>query len=862
MYQWLTDALQGPSSVITANRRLARVLREAFADQQLQADRLAWESPAIHAWQDWLEIRMQGATDQASLPTRINVHQSQLLWERCLSKEIGESSAGISGLVRLSRDAWQRLADWQVPIRDVARAAQSHDQRLFAAAAGRYLGILERENWVDDAGLTGLISELMRSGRANCQGRITFVGFDRERPATGSIMTLLAQKGCDVGLAPTPKMADSAGLQSFETTDAEMRAAGAWARQCLEKDPRQTIAIIAGNLEQDAEVKARLVREGFVPGWQFAPASLARSVNVSYGRKLIDYPAVRIALLVLRWLVRDLSAGEVGHLLRTPMLGPSQLGARSRLELRIRQLPDRKWSPAMVSASLRDRDNGGDATEWLNIVASISKARRDIQRSASPAEWAVYIDNTLSACSWPGRDALSSDDFQLTNRWRDLLNDLARLDLVSPAMNLTTALRRLELMATETVFQPESDGSAVQLIGPLEASGAQFDAIWISGLTAANWPPPGNPSPLLSRSLQRKQGMPDANPADTVDYARSLLVRLGHSARQVICSYGLSEDDAEQTPSDLLQELAPQEQVAQADPGWHAARLSTLARMTVVGDSVPKILPGECISGGAGTIQRQLTNPLSAFIVGRLGVRYLQPQAVGLPASLRGNIIHDALYQLYIDTPTHHEISAWTEDELRARKGSAVNFAFARHERNADEVLIELLKLERLRIGKLLKQFVDIDRARVEFSIAAVEQELAFAEADVRMQLRVDRLDRLPDGTLVILDYKTGGKKTLLNSDGSPKEIQLIAYALALDDPVSAVALVNIDSREMSFSGAGHGYTDSTVWDETLARWKSLVRAGCRELSAGDVRIDATQTVKDARDVNLLSRYTELLRGE
>jgi hypothetical protein len=66
----------------------------------------------------------------------------------------------------------------------------------------------------------------------------------------------------------------------------------------------------------------------------------------------------------------------------------------------------------------------------------------------------------------------------------------------------------------------------------------------------------------------------------------------------------------------------------------------------------------------------------------------------------------------------------------------------------------------------------------------------------------------------------------------------------------------------MSFSGAGHGYTDSTVWDETLAGWKSLVRAACTDLSAGDVRINGTLSVKDARDFNLLSRYTELRRGD
>ncbi len=861
MYQWLPDALEGPSTIITANRRLARVLREAFARQQLDAGKTAWESPAIHAWQDWLAQKMLEATDQASLPTRINGHQSQLLWERCLAKETGEPVPAMASLVRLSRDAWQRLADWEVSIQELARSAQNDDQRLFAAAAGRYLGILDREHWVDDAGLPGLISRLLRSGRTTCSGRVTFAGFDRERPAVSSIMAALTERGCEVLRAPRPESARAVRLQCFETADSEMRAAGAWARKRLERRPGETIAIIAGKLEQDAEQKSRLLKEGLVPGWQYASLSLARSVNVSYGRKLIDYPAVSIALLLLRWLVRNLHAGEVGHLMRTPLLGSAQLGGRSRLELRLRQWPDRGWSPAMISAAFRGREAGGDADDWLRMVASLGTARRQLRKSASPAQWAVYIDQVLSNSGWPGANALSSDDFQLVNRWRDLLNDLARLELVSRSMSLDTAIRRLELMARETVFQPESDAGAVQLMGPLEASGAQFDAIWISGLTAAKWPPPANPTPLISRRLQRERGMPDAEPSDTVAYARGLLLRLGRSAPEVVCSYSLIADDAQQAPSDLVQELAPRVEASQPDPGWHAARLLSITGTATVTECAPGIAADEQIAGGAGTIQRQLNNPIAAFVTGRLGVRNLQPQAFGLPASLRGNIIHEALYQLYSDTPARRDIAAWSEARLSARIDDAVESAFARHERYADDVLIELCRIERLRVTALLRKFVTVDKLRGEFSIAAVEKELPFAVAGVRLQLRVDRIDRLPDDAMLVLDYKTGGKKTLLDGDGMPREIQLVAYALALEDPVSAVALVNVDSREISFSGAGAGYTNDADWHETLSAWKGLVKAACREISDGDVRINAAQSVREARELNLLSRYTELLRG-
>ncbi len=187
---------------------------------------------------------------------------------------------------------------------------------------------------------------------------------------------------------------------------------------------------------------------------------------------------------------------------------------------------------------------------------------------------------------------------------------------------------------------------------------------------------------------------------------------------------------------------------------------------------------------------------------------------------MRGSIIHDALYRLYADRPDSATIRGWTEAERSSRIEKAIALAFVRHERNTDAVLLELFKMERRRVAALLRTFLTVDLDRDDFAIAAIEQQLAFAEAGVRLNLRADRLDRLPDGSLVILDYKTGAKKKFLRGDGQPQEIQLVAYASAVDDPVSALALVNIDSREVSFEGAGRGFTDATDWPDKLADWK------------------------------------------
>jgi len=860
MYDWLNAALHNSGTLVTANRRLTRILTAEFAARQQSSGATAWRSPSVFAWQDWLLTTVNSALEPESLPTRINAHQSQWLWERCWRQEVGDSEPNVTNLVKLSRNSWQRMADWQVSIKEVARSSQSVDQRAFAAVAGRYAALLRREKMVDDAGLAALVLELIRDDRVHFDARHTFAGFDRQRPLAAAMHKALAGAGVEVSFAPLKDACVERSLQAFENTDAEFRSAGAWARRLLERDPAAHIAIVATGLEADADGIARCVREGVVPGWQYGHRSLTDAVNVSYGRRLSEYPAISIALILLRWLISDLGAKDVSLLLRSPLLATADVAGRGRLELKLRQLPDRAWSPSMIIAELSARDDEQSGGDWLSRLAVFKVRRRALPKRASPAEWAVFIDATLTEFGWPGAGVLGSAEFQLINRWRELLNEFARLALVAPTLAPGVALARVQTMAGDTVFQAQSGNAVVQLMGPLEASGAQFDAVWVAGLTANNWPPRGTPCVLLSRRLQEKYGMPDGTPEDTLRYAEQVLSRLLESAETVVCSFAVIDDDAEQTASGLLASLDVAKQRAGIDPGWHAATLTHAAMKRIAGERVPAVAADEKISGGAAAVQRQLTDPLSAFVQSRMSARIIQAQAVGIPALMRGNLIHDALQQLYSELPSSGTIRRWQDDDTATRIDAALTSAFARHQKNTDAVLQQLLALERRRIAGLLREFVTVDGARDPFIIASVEGRYEFVAGNIRLPLRFDRLDRFDDGSIAILDYKTGARKQLVNKAGESGQIQLFVYASATEDTVSALALVNIDSREICFDGAGRGYTDSDEWPVLLQRLKGQIAVACEQMSAGDVRINIEQGLQAARPLNLLTRYTELRR--
>ena len=863
MYDWLGEALRDSGVVVTASRRLARELVNDFGAQQVAANHLAWPSPAIRSLPDWLSQLLTEATEQAALPTRINVHHSRILWERCLRREIADPLANMSLLVRQARETWSRLNDFGVTLEECRQSAAGRDQKMFAAAAASYQSILEREHWVDDAGITDLVIRRVVKGHITPPGRLTLAGFDRVVPKVSSLLDALQARGVTITKVEYPEDAAEAELQVFDNRDEELRSAGAWARERLAQEPDQRIAIVVTNLERDAVRCSRLVREGLAPGWQYGGQRHAAAVNVSYGQPLSAYPACAIALLLLRWLHGELGGREISLILRSAFLGNPEAGGRNRLEIRLRRLPDRRWSPGLFLREFGDVGERDGCEAWLGALRRFDELRQRLARRDSPARWAAVVDEALALFTWPGEGTLSSTEFQLINRWRELLNELARLDLVSATMTAAEAVSRLSTMAAETVFQPESEHALVSLIGPLEAAGMQFDRTWISGLGSAEWPPPGRPLALVSRELQRRHGMPDAEPADTLTYASGVLRGLLASGSSSVCSYARTHGDSEQTATGLLAgQVTPGAEIP-GDPGWHAAALVTTGTVVpVAADPVPEMQPDERVAGGAAALQRQLEEPFSAFVLSRLGVNPLQSMTIGLTPSVRGSLIHSALQKLYLELPSQSELQGWSESVLRNRVDDAIGRAFRGAYRSADDVLSALLQLEATRTSALLRAVVELDRMREPFAVAAVEKSLSVSIEGVSLKLRADRIDRLESNEHVILDYKTGAARQFLGGDKVPNDIQLVVYAYALDGKVSDLGLVNVDSRVVGIDGAGKTLTPDIDWDEELETWCRLAERAARELRAGDVRLSSLHSLQSARPLSLLSRSRELAHDD
>jgi len=860
----LTEAVSNGEEIVTSGRRLARDLRVEFDRRQLAAGKFAWESPVILTFDDWLSRLAQRLAAIVTIPAKLDHYSNFLLWDEAFRRHAPEALPNPGGLSRQAWKSWLRACEWQVPADELRRAARNADEIVFVRTISDYLGRLEAGDWTDASGLLRVVTNSVEEGVARRMPAVIFAGFDRVSPAMEALLAALGRQGCAARLAPSGRFAPTIEIAEFEHSEQEWRTAGAWARARLDANPGFRLAIICPNLDTQAGRVAAAVREGMAPGWQYGGARWKDSVNVSYGRRLIDYPAIHVALLVLRWAATGLGSRDLSVLLRSRCLGREAISGRYRLELVLRRFPDRPWTATNFRQALEGIDRQPDSSEFLRLAAAVAEFSEELDTPRSPAAQVDRIGGFLDSLEWPGVESLSSEEFQLINRWRELLNDIARTESVSRLVTLHQVIRNLATFAADVVWQAETDcDEAVQVIGVYEAAGMEFDGVWISGMDASQWPAPGRPSPFIARELQRRYQLPDASPEATLAFARTVLGRLTSAAGECILSWSRTEGDAELTASPLLDRVVASTYTGPGDPGRFLAGLTGALLDDATGsDGAPALLPGERVRGGAYTIQRQLDEPISAFVFGRLGYQPIEPVINGLAPGVRGSIVHEALRALLAGNPTQDDIIRWHSEDRDRYIGAAVDAALARVHASADALLRALLSLERRRLRWLLHAFLEGETRRDKFAVAAVEKAVDYQACGVSLGLRIDRIDRLLDGRLAIIDYKSGAARGFLNRFREPADWQLVVYADALHEPVGALALLNIDSRAITYRGAGGEWTPVEDWEDTLNRWRRVVHKALEQFGRGDVRIDTRQSASAGRQLGLLSRLEELRHGD
>ena len=850
-----------PAPVVTATTRLARELRRQYDDEQLAAGRLTWPSPEIvpvnswlgRLWRDWLY------SGRANSPLHLlRPAQERAVWEDVVrSSAEGDALFRVAQTAQAAMDAWSLACAWELPF-DSSEWNDSDDNEAFCRWTGAFLSRCEANGWLSGASLARFIADRIDDGAIAAPERIVIAGFIETTPALERLNESLRRRGTDVEVRQDNADPSRAVRVRLIDQDEEVRAAAVWARQGLDAAGSSgasghRIGIIVPDLSACRSRIERVFAEQFHPGGRLTPERDSERVfNISLGMALAEYPLIDTALRILGTNPQSIPIEDAGRLLRSPFIGGAseEHTRRGLLDAQLRGLREPEVGLGAIVAMARARREQFGCPKLAVFLSRWQDEWNRLPAIQRPSDWVSSVSALLRSMGWPGDRSLGSAEYQTAEVWNELLLELGGMDQVSGRMTLGTAVGVLQRMAVPRQFQPESEPAPVQILGVFESTGLRFDQLWIMGMHDGVWPPSSGPNPFLPLRLQRRFNMPRSSPQRELEFAKLLTGRMLSAAPEVVVSSSDREADSNLRPSPLFVDL-PETSTAELGvfPGFdYAEELRLSSRMETIDDHEAPRWIGSEARGGTAIFRYQAACPFRAFGQLRLGADAHDVARPGLSALDRGLLIHGMLERVWARLRSHAGLMSTDENRLAAlvrKEAGAVIQEMSLRRRVLRHT--RFAAIEQSRLSRLVTEWLELEKVRPPFWVLSREEKRRVKVGGIDISIRADRVDVLEDGTLVVIDYKTGLSGPSRWEGDRPDEPQLPLYAVTADSGVSGVVFGTLRIGKVGFRGltAAEGIVPGVrpngkhvSLEIAIEQWRAVLDRLGQEFRAGKSAVD------------------------
>jgi probable DNA repair protein len=838
---WLREGGQ----VVTASERAARALADAFHRARRSEGLSAWPAPNILDWKSFARTAWEKRSSDARL--LLNPTQEEALWVGIAGQDRSLATL-LEGprhrLAALAMEAHELICSY-VPqfLRTPARAAWQQDAADFSGWLAAFEEACRTENLISPSRLPHELIALLKSDPTK-RPPLLLAGFDRILPVQRSLFDAWGEWH-EAAQGETSK---EVHFHAADDAQAELAACAIWCGSQLAANPDARLLVVT----QAAGARRGEIERAFL-------RHTGAAFEFSLGVPLSQVALARAAHLLLRWLDGPLDEHELDWLLSTghAATNPQESAALQLYMCTLRRfgLERTQWT---LAAFLGERSASELPSHWVERITAAQRRLADFaRRPQSPLDWAELVPRLLDEFHFAGARPLVSAEFQAVRRWQQAAESCGSLGFDGRRMSWKDFLSQLGRALDETLFAPESRNAPIQIAGPAESAGLTADAVWFLGADEEAWPSGGATHPLLPIEVQREAGMPHATPQLDWELAESITRRILASAQEVRFSYAKQNEAAEAHPSRLIVQLAGEAQKLSADLTATAAP----PPLTVLFEDRSHIpFPPGKVKGGAIVLTAQSQCPFQAFATARLAAQSWEPAEAGLTASQRGNLLHAVLHTVWAGPPegirSHADLLSLSDRQ--AFVAGYVQRALARELRPHLRELMprRYLELEEQRLTKLVTEWLEYESTRIEFEVAETEVKRTVALAGLTLDLRLDRVDRLKDGSLLVIDYKSGYVSTNAWDLPRPEDVQMPLYAgFALDrerEQLGGLVFAKVRAGDQEFAGwvfdpaatlfadlnARSSLAKNKLTVEQLLDWRDCIEQLAKDFIAGRAEVN------------------------
>ena len=590
---------------------------------------------------------------------------------------------------------------------------------------------------------------------------VVIEGFQSD-PLTQALITHFGQRAASLPLI-TPEAQGTLALHTAPDLEGEAHLAAACVLAHLAQG-RSPVALVAQDRLLSRRVRAMLSEKGV-------------ALRDETGWKLSTTRAAATLMGLLRALPWDATTDAVLDWLKNAPAFDARAVALA--EAALRKLGLRYWRGVPLDAAF-------DPPELPIVAARVALQRDALTRSRPLADWLQDLRSAL----------------QSAGQWVQLAGDAAGMAVIAalhmddsftwpnnPHMSLQDFSRWVDQTLEAASFTPPHPVDAQVVMLPLaQLLGRQLAAVVLPGCDEIRLAVSPEPSGAWTPQQRALLGLPSRS---ELDHAQRAAWQYALTAPYLDVLWRVSEGGESLMPSGFVQELLLTQNLEPA-PDSRPQRLVT-AQPTLQPVPVGQALPITKLSASAYEDLRRC--PYRFFALRQLKLQEADELESELGKRDFGNWLHLLLhtFQNALKNASNQGVAV----DLRARAAMlniAANEATQTLGLSAEEFLPFAAIWPRVRSG-----YLDWLATHEASGASYVEGEVwkNMPLGSIELVGKLDRIDQMPDGSRVVMDYKTEPRSTTqgrINSAG--EDTQLAFYAALLEDDTLAAAYVNLGEKE------------------------------------------------------------------
>ncbi|HET9843941.1 MAG TPA: PD-(D/E)XK nuclease family protein [Gammaproteobacteria bacterium] len=838
---------------MTATRRLALRLQQHLP----QGYSKVYEAPAIFALSDWFQTlwnsyQIRGATEDKILLTPF---QELGLLNTLLQRSSHKVLLQLFPTAKLLRNTWKLLCQWQLDINTID-FSQQEEGKFFYNLAHDFKEELKQRQWITSAELPNFLFQLIQNDQAQLVKNfspshcIIFVGFDDYYPELLNFKHMMEALDWNIIFFQSNKQAKSIQRVVYQNFEQEIEAIARSAKNAVQK--KQSIGIVVPTLLENRTRIEDQFNKVFNEVSLLDPVwKISKFFNISAGLPLYAYPVIADFFQSFSLIKEKIELDTLLGFLHSPFFLEGNETLCAQLSYHLKKESKKYWDHEEVILLLSNLEL--EASE--SFIAFFEKIVLFKEKVLNNKNFSSCFDDLffwIQLLNWPGPRTLTSVEHQVVARFYNCIHEWHLLNLIINTITFEEAIDWLKRICIETTFQPESEVVPIHIMGLLEASGQEFDQLYVTGLHGEILPALPSPNPFLPIGLQRALHMPHASSEREFIFAQSLIESFLRSANEVNFSHHLNDAIYEFQDSALIAHIPSSGALDKNNLFLYELFFAENKTATCEPLMPFPLQEHEKVQGGTNVIRTQAMCPFQAFA--RYRLKAWEPEYFddGITPIKRGILYHKALETIWKQLRNQQNLKKLSTHELEIFVTKIVdNLSNNRLLKDVSPIYWEVEKNSMI---ILLLAWLELEKQRTDFKVLKQECLVQIHLKGLTLRAKIDRIDQSMEG-IFIIDYKTS-LISLSDTIGSrPKAVQLPLYCFA-DYPQNAngIFFAQITKEECLLRGVTSNtfeslknacqHTDLSSlesWNDLLQYWRQTMDGLSLEFKEGHCKVEPLQ---------------------